>query len=150
MTTIAYTAGVMAADTRAYAGFNAVLGSKTKIRRLPDGTLLGCSTNQVGFGEAVLDWFERGHDLANAPKAAGELKFSLLAVLASGDAFYASDSFHLSGPIHGEYFAVGSGEAVAQGAMRAGADAKRAVEIACECDVWSGLPVVTISHEAAA
>jgi ATP-dependent protease HslVU (ClpYQ) peptidase subunit len=146
MTTIAYKAGVMAADTRAYAGFNTVLGHKTKIRRLGDGTLIGCSTNLVGFGESVLDWFATGGTFEDAPKA-DEMKFSFIAVKPSGDGFYACDSFRLSGPIHAECFAIGSGEALAHGAMRAGASAKQAVEIAAECDVWTGLPVVTITHE---
>lgn len=146
MTTIAYTAGVMAADTRAYAGFNTVLGGKTKIRRCADGTLIGCSTNQVGFAEAVLAWYERGAKPEDIPKAT-EQKFSFLAVKPNGDAFYAFESFNLSGPIHGEYFSIGSGEGIAQGAMRAGADAKRAVEIASEVDVWTGLPVICLTHD---
>lgn len=147
MTTIAYRAGVMAADSRAYAGFNAALGQKTKIRRLDDGTLIGCSSNQVGLGEAVMDWYADGADPAKAPKAS-ETKFSLLAVMRDGQAYYASDNFLLSGPITAEFFAVGSGEGIAQGAMHAGASAELAVEIACRVDVWSGLPVITLRHEA--
>lgn len=146
MTTIAYKAGVMAADSRAYAGFNTELGQKTKIRRLFDGTLIGCSTNRVGFAEAVMDWFERGRP-TDTPKAA-EIKFTLLVVNPNGEAFYAFDDFNLAGPIRGECFAIGSGEAIAQGAMRAGADAPRAVEIACDLDVWTGRPVVTLKHDA--
>lgn len=146
MTTIAYTAGVMAADTRAYAGFNTPLGRKTKIRRLPDGTLIGCSTNQVGLGEAVMDWYAAGADPDKTPEPA-ETKFSFLAVKPTGEAFYAFDNFLIAGPIHGDYFAIGSGEGVAHGAMRAGASAERAVEIAAELDVWTGLPVVTLRHE---
>ncbi|MGB3833792.1 MAG: hypothetical protein WA975_18225 [Mesorhizobium sp.] len=146
MTTIAYKAGVMAADTRAYAGFNSPLGEKRKIRRLADGTLIGCSSNQVGLPEAVMSWFEAGADMMATPKPA-ETKFAFLAVRPNGDGFYANDDFLLSGPIKAECFAIGSGEGVAHGAMRAGADARRAVEIACEIDVWSDLPVVTLTHE---
>lgn len=145
MTTIAYKAGVMAADSRAYAGFNSPLGAKRKIRRLPDGTLIGCSTNQVGVGEAVMDWYAAGADPEKAPSLS-ETKFTFLAVRPNGQAFYAYDGFTLSGPISGSCFAIGSGEGIAHGAMRAGATAKRAVEIACDCDVWTGRPVVTISH----
>ena len=148
MTTIAYKAGIMAADTRAYAGFNTPLGHKHKIRRCADGTLIGCSTNQVGLGEAVLSWYEGGADPDRAPKAASEVKFTLLAVKSNGEAFYGYDSFFLSGPITAECFAIGSGEGVAHGAMRAGASAVRAIEIASEIDVWTGLPVDVITHEA--
>lgn len=146
MTTIAYKAGIMAADTRAYAGFNSPIGEKRKIRRLADGTLIGCSTSQVGLGEAILDWYEAGADPENAPKVA-ERKFTFLAVKRTGDGYYANENFLLSGPLKAEFFAIGSGEGAAHGAMRAGADAKRAVEIACEIDVWSGLPVMTLTHE---
>jgi hypothetical protein len=146
MTTIAYKAGIMAADTRAYGGFNTPLGQKRKIRRLPDGTLIGCSSNQVGLGEAVMDWYEAGADPEKGPKA-DETKFTLLVVKPNGEAFYGYDSFYLSGPIRADCFAVGSGEGLAHGAMRAGASAERAVEIACDADIWSGLPVLTVSHE---
>lgn len=147
MTTIAYKSGTMAADSRAYAGFNSPLGRKSKIRRMPDGTLIGCSTNQVGLGEAVLDWFEAGADPEKAPKAA-ETRFTFLAVEPSGKAFYGYDSFLLAGPIAAECFAIGSGESAAHGAMRAGASAVRAVEIAAEVDIWTALPVDIITHEA--
>lgn len=43
MTTVVYRDGVMAADSRAYAGYNTTLGSKSKIRKLADGTLLTIS-----------------------------------------------------------------------------------------------------------
>jgi ATP-dependent protease HslVU (ClpYQ) peptidase subunit len=145
MTTIAYRDGIMAADSRAYAGFNANLGTKRKIRRCADGRLIGCSTNQVGLGEAILDWYEAGADAASCPKSA-ELKFVLLVVSPDGTAFYANDDFNLAGPIEADFFAIGSGEGEAHGAMHAGASAAEAVEIACRCDVWSGLPVVTIRH----
>lgn len=145
MTTIAYRHGVMAADSRAYAGFNAALGSKTKIRRLEDGTLIGCSSNQVGLGEAVIDWYVRGAKPDDAPKSA-EINLSLLVVKPSGEAFFANDGFHLSGPIRADFFAIGTGHAAAQGAMHMGASAQEAVEIACRVDVWSGLPVVVLRH----
>lgn len=146
MTTIAYKDGVMAGDTRAYAGFNTPLGKKTKIRRLDNGVLIGCSTNLVGLSEAIMDWYAAGAVFEDAPKV-DEPKFSFLAVRPDGEAFYANDSFRLAGPIRAECFAIGSGEGVAHGAMRAGASAERAIEIACECDVWTELPVMTLRHE---
>lgn len=145
MTTITYRAGTMAADSRAYAGYNAALGQKTKIRRLDDGTLIGCSSVQPGMGEAVMDWYARGAKIDDAPK--GEAKFTFLAVKPSGVAYFASDSFNLSGPIRAQFFAIGSGEGAAQGAMHAGASAELAIEIACAVDVWSALPVVTLRHD---
>lgn len=145
MTTIAYRDGVMAADSRAYAGFNTVLGTKMKIRRCANGTLIGCSTNQVGLSEALLTWVEAGADVDATPRCP-EPKFALLVVQPDGKAFYAHDSFNLTGPISADFFAIGSGEGLAQGAMHHGASAEEAVLIACKCDVWSGPPVVTLCH----
>jgi 20S proteasome alpha/beta subunit len=147
MTTIVYRGGVMAADSRAYAGYNAALGSKTKIRRLPDGTLIGCSSVQPGLGEAVIEWYAKGARPAAAP-AKGDAKFTLLVVKPDGSAFYASDGFYLSGPLVAPFFAIGSGEHAAQGALHAGCSAKQAVEIACKIDVWSAPPIVTLTHTA--
>jgi hypothetical protein len=145
MTTIVYRDGVMAADSRAYGGTGKELGHKTKIRRLDDGTLIGCSTNQVGLGEAVLDWYARGAKQDDAPKPAS-VELTFLAVKPNGEGYYASDSFFLSGPLQAPFFAIGSGAYAAQGALHAGASAERAVEIACLVDVWSGPPIVTLSH----
>lgn len=133
----------MAADSRGYAGFNAPLGRKRKIRMLGDGTLIGCSTTLVGFSEAILDWHEGGAKKGEEPSAK-ELNFSLLKVLPDGRVFYGSDSLHLAGPLEADYFAIGSGMMAAYGALAMGASAERAVEIACENDVWSGLPVVQL------
>lgn len=56
MTTIAYRNGVMAADTRAYSGGKLPIGTKTKIERLEDGTLLGVSSITPGGGpEAAVE-----------------------------------------------------------------------------------------------
>ena len=43
------------------------------------------------------------------------------------------------------YYAIGSGSDVALGALATGASAKRAVEIACEYNVYTGLPVQTMT-----
>jgi hypothetical protein len=146
MTTIAYRQGVMAADTRAYAGFNGQLGEKTKIRRLPDGTMIGASTNQVGLGEALLNWYEAGADPAKAPGKLNESKFTLLVVKPEGEAFYAYDTFMLSGPVRAEFYAIGSGAEYALGAMAHGAGPEYAVEIACQYDVWSAAPVMALTR----
>lgn len=51
MTTIAYRDGMMAADSRAYAGNASPVGSKTKINRLKEGSLFACSTSKTGAME---------------------------------------------------------------------------------------------------
>lgn len=142
MTTIAFRDGVMAADTRAYTGGRPPIGRKVKIQRLDDGTLIGCSSTTPGQGEAVIRWFAAGADPHNTPP--GEAKTTLLAVKPNGEVYFASDSYNLSGPLSGDYFAIGSGDSYALGAMAMGASAERAVEVACDLDVWSEGPITTL------
>lgn len=142
MTTIAYRDGTMAADSRAYSGDKHPIGSKVKIRRMADGTLIGASSTQPGAGETVLDWYEKGR-----PK---DFKlpdsFTFLAAHSNGDVYYGCDSKMLSGPLTGDFFTIGSGEGYAHGAMAAGMSAEEAVRIACKADPWSGFPLHTLTH----
>lgn len=137
MTVIAYRNGIMAADSRAFTGGRTPIGQKMKIRRLSNATLVGASSSIPGGGEAAIKWFAGGR------KAEDPLpeKFTLLAVNRDGDAFYATDSRFVSGPIKAPYFAIGSGEEFALGAFATGASAKDAVRIAIQHDVWSDFPI---------
>lgn len=142
MTTIVYRDGKMAADSRAYAGDKHPIGNKVKIRRLKDGTLIGCSTTIPGGGEAVLDFFEKGRPADfTVPES-----FTFLMAKPNGEVFYATDSDFLSGPLTGDFFAIGSGEAYAHGALEMGATAVEAVRVACKCDTFTALPIYEISH----
>jgi ATP-dependent protease HslVU (ClpYQ) peptidase subunit len=144
MTTIAYRAGVIAADSRAWSGDKMPIGNKQKIRRLADGSLLGISTNIPGFAEALWKWIEAGRVYNDAPKANREMNFEILLVDPEGQVFYANDEFHLTGPLEAQFFAIGSGAQYALGAMRHGADAEAAVECGCALDVWSSHPVYAL------
>lgn len=146
MTVIAYKDGVMAADSRAYSGGTGACGQKWKIRRAPDGTLVGCSSNQPGVAEAVMAWYIDGADPEKAPKL-NEPSFSMLAVKPTGDAYIADDRFLLAGPLEGRVFATGSGGYAAHGAMLAGASAVEAAKIACQIDAWSAEPIYSLRHE---
>lgn len=150
MTTIAYRDNTMAADSRGYAGNCASLGTKSKIRKCPDGTLVGCSSSKPGQTEAVMAWFMAGADPLKTPTfgAIGP-DFTLLAVKADGSALYGWGSFYLSGPLTAPFYAIGSGAGAAYGALEMGASAQRAVEVACLHDVWSGGPVETLQHREA-
>jgi ATP-dependent protease HslVU (ClpYQ) peptidase subunit len=139
MTTIAYRDGVMAADSRAYAGDSSLIGTKTKIHRLDDGTLFGSSSRTVGADAFLRRWVESGC----APPQSDGLKpdtFEVLLVRKDGSVFYAHDNLELTGPLTCDFFAIGSGDTYAKCAMLMGADAVRAVEIAGQLDVWTGGP----------
>ena len=139
MTTIAYRKGTMAADTRAYAGKSLPIGSKHKIEKLDDGTLIGVSTTQPGGAENVRRWYKEGCQKEvdyNLPD-----NFELLAVKANGEVYYGKDAYMITGPLEGEFFAIGSGQDFALGAMAGYHHAEKAIEIACLLDVWSSLPI---------
>lgn len=144
MTTIVYRDGVLAADRRAYSGDKKPIGSKTKIHRLEDGTLFGVSSSNVGADSLLRRWIESGCVTA----ATDQLKpdsFELIVIKPTGDVFYANGNLDLTGPLEAEYFAIGSGDHYALGALAMGASAEVAVQIASDLDIWSGGGVTTMA-----
>lgn len=144
MTTIVYRNGVMACDSRAYGGDKVPIGAKCKIERLEDGTLIGASSTEVGGPEAIRRWYKDG--CPDKPDYPLPEKFTLLVAKLNGEIFTAASSYMLSGPLMGEYFAIGSGEEYALGAMAHGAGPETAVKLACELDVWSAEPIFSLTH----
>lgn len=137
MTTIAYRAGTMAADSRAYAGDRRPMGFKTKIKRLANGGLMASSSVRPGNAE-LLFAIVNGNGI-EAP-IDPPIDAQSLVVMPGGDVYYYANGGRFTGPLNGEYFAVGSGEDYALGAMAMGADAIKAVEMAKLHDVFSGGP----------
>lgn len=147
MTTIVYRDGVMAADSRAFAGDRNPIGYKTKIRAMlveDVAYLVGVSSPAPGYGEAVLNWFEAGMDIHDTPPMP-EQGFTLLAVDAAGQGYYAANSFYLSGPLENDWWAIGSGDEFAIGALTSGSDAADAVRVASLYDQWTGGPIHTLT-----
>lgn len=144
MTTIAYRNGVMACDSRAYAGNSNPIGSKCKIERLEDGTLIGASSRDVGGGEAIRRWYKDG--MPKETDYALPEDFTLLIAKPNGEVYIAADKLMLSGPLEGEYWAIGSGADYANAAMAMFAGPERAIELACQLDVWSSEPIFALTH----
>lgn len=137
MTTIVYRNGTLAADRRAYSGDKKLIGTKTKIHRLEDGTLWGASSSNVGADALLKRWVEGGCE----PVESGDLKpesFELIVIRPDGDVFYANGNLDLTGPLTADYVAIGSGDHFALGALAMGASAEGAVQIATDLDIWSG------------
>ncbi|NKX37344.1 peptidase S14 [Rhodobacteraceae bacterium R_SAG4] len=141
MTTIVYRDGYIAADTRAYSGGSQPMGQKQKINRVQfsDGTLVsfGISTPHPGLSEEIRDWFASEKSGDAEPNLNGR-GFDCIEVRSDGSVYFYNDSFIPTGPLAGDYFAIGSGAEYALGAMAMGADAARAVQVAAEFDVWTG------------
>lgn len=147
MTTIAYRDGILAADTKAYGGlYRNSPGAKSKLHRIRagdlEGWIVGISTSHVGGDQLLLGWLEAGAPLPTSTSVKPE-HFSILALNRSGEMFLAHDQLSLSGPITSDFYAVGSGDDFAMGAMGMGADAAQAVHIASRFDVHTG-PDVTV------
>ena len=139
MTTIAYRDGVMAADRRAYAGGPHPVGMKVKVKRTRLGGLIGVSTAKVGEADRFCGLVnEQGSSLS----LDDEIEVQALLVEPDGTVFFFNEGRCFSGPIDAEFLSIGSGEKYAYGALMMGASAQEAVEIACECDVYSQGPAM--------
>ena len=139
MSTIVYRDGIMAADTRAFAGYNLPIGTKTKIRFAPTGALVGVSTSKPGMSEAFMNWI-----CDDGPEPA-EYDLQAMIVEQTGEIYYYRGSLMPAGPLEADFMAIGSGAEAALGAMHMGATAEQAVEIAAKTDVWTAPPVITLA-----
>ncbi|MBB6306223.1 peptidase S14 [Xanthobacter tagetidis] len=136
-----YRDGVLAADRRGYSGSKHPIGTKTKIHRLADGSLFGCSTPTPGLAEKLRRWVDENGVEKPTPAT---IEAQAIVVRSDGAIFYFKDGDSFSGPLEAEYMAIGSGSEYALGALTMGADAAHAVEVAIACDVWSGGGVETL------
>ena len=135
MTVIAWDGRTLAADKRACNG--TMIATVTKIRRAPDGSLIGSAGNSDA-GEEVMAWYERGADpkefsdnMRNRDDFAG-----LLVIRPDGEVWKFERTpypIRFSTP-----FAIGSGREFAMAAMYLGHDARKAVEVACALDCGCG------------
>ena len=141
MTTIAYTAGRMAADTQMTRGREKATGA-TKIFATKH-FLVGFA-GSYGAVPSLLNFVQRHADKADATllhKVWDEVTgltedFSMLLVNREGTIFYAGDMPPVVVPR--SYEAIGTGAAFAIGAMAYGSSAKKAIKIASTLDAYTG------------
>ena len=134
MTTIAYRDGILAADTLLTIG-NLRSGTIDKIGRTENGGLWGVSGSAQGIGSCQ-EWLKRRK--GNPPKFDG--CFILIEPDGSWREWWGDGWISPTDP----QAAWGSGEAIARGAMFAGASAPVAVAAAIELDTLSGGDVVVL------
>lgn len=140
MTTIAYRDGIMAADTLiSDEGSGLRRGYHQKIFRLDDGSIIGCCGSSAAI-QRFKNWALAGADMANKPIFTVDHGFGCIWVRPDGTvSCWHSEMMepqHTIPPAWG--MAMGSGNEVAVGAMAAGADPMRAVEIAAMIDTGTG------------
>jgi ATP-dependent protease HslVU (ClpYQ) peptidase subunit len=137
VTTIAYRNGVMAGDSLATTGGTRFCGIR-KVHKLANGALLGVTgdvTRAMRLVRALHDTQGRLNDDVSdlARKCDGVYVHPKGTVwVLEGGGFYEAFA---------EFLATGSGMDYALAAMKMGAGARKAVEVACELDIYSGAPV---------
>jgi hypothetical protein len=135
MTTIAYKDGVLAVDT---AGFSDVYrGQVRKLFCVPGVGAFALSGGCLGMASQIDDWLRSFEESAEPPA----LPERSAVVLCVHNRVYRLEEGRQLVPLRDVAFAAsGSGEAVALGAMAAGATAEEAVEISSQFDPWTRGP----------
>jgi ATP-dependent protease HslVU (ClpYQ) peptidase subunit len=131
MTTVAYSScdGVMAADTAVSDG-DVVTNHAHKLRRMRDGTLVGyCGA--FSASATFMEWISRGAPPDEKPDVAGLMG---LVVMPNGKIYLFESKRYGLIALRDSYCAIGSGQAVALGAMYAGAGAEKAIRAAIKHD----------------
>lgn len=134
MTTIAWDGKTLAGDTQTNHEPIIIPGKTRKIFKLRDGRLVGIS-GVVSEFPSFLHYLESG-------ESSGQLDVSALVVQGKQCMYYeGTRPSYLKRPPA----AIGTGTGYALAAMMAGADAKKAVQIACKLDPSSGGQVMTLN-----
>lgn len=144
MTTIAWDGKTLAGDRRITA--NGVVNTEsTKVHKRKDGALIGISGELCTSSEFVR-WFMKGEKGKKPPlkaMATSELAASAIIIRPNGTVeAHDQDGWHV---VESSRYAIGSGGNFAMVAMKCGAFADRAVEIAAEFDVYTGSKVDCVS-----
>lgn len=138
MTTIAYRDGVMASDTGESSG-SVWVGSVDKI--IKTGGLLVGASGCVDACETCLNFFTEGGKVEDFKNT---LSGDFEAVVTDGKRLWHTENKMKMYGIRASFFAMGSGMKIALGAMAMGANAKEAVEVACQFDKNSRGPVRSV------
>lgn len=146
MTVLAWDGKTLAADRRAtmHGGLAAPV---TKIWRIGPGKLAG-TTGDSDTGRYLKAWYLAGAVPADFPEAARDSNsYGTLVVISAdeGISHYACGPYPMR--IEAEQWAWGIGRDFALAAMYMGADARQAVEVACEFHVDCGNGIDTLTLE---
>lgn len=139
ITTIAYRAGEMAADTQATSGTRKFRCHK--ISRLKCGGLIGI-TGSLSSGIRVRRWAEAGFPADDKPEFDGAAEVECLVVRGDGTVWCVDDELE---PMEftDEFIAIGSGGGYAVAAMECGRSPEEAVRVAAKFDAATSEPIET-------
>ena len=137
MTVIAYREGILAADSQ-FTDENFQTTGKKLFRKR--GKIIGFA-GDAEQGLVFTDWYFNRR--SRKPEFSSEKDWCALVLGKDGLEYWGPSLRPLE--IDEKYYAIGSGAAVAMGAMDAGATALQAVRIACKRDPHCAPPVVSMS-----
>lgn len=137
MTTIAYDGRVLAADSLVTCG-TMRFGHTEKIIKLNDGRYFAMA-GSIELSALIASWL---NGETEKPELKADDKCNGIVVSPNGKAFELSNSLRIFPACIP--WAGGSGDQVAMTAMRCGKDAEAAVRLACEMDIYSGMPVSAV------
>lgn len=141
MTTIAVRAGWMAADSRETDTHEALdhcfitTDKSVKIFRLPDGRVYGGADASEDIQRLYLSLLKKA-----PPPALGHITALLMHPSGKVEIYEGN----IWARVHEPFYAIGTGAAFAVAAMKAGANARRAVKIATEMDPYSGGKILAL------
>jgi len=135
MSVIAFDGITIAADKQGTRGSNRY--TTTKLHRIDDNTVAGY-VGSLDHGAQLLNWYCDGANDKRFPFLADENDRATLVIMHKGVLGICFGGVPVIHIVEDTPYAVGSGEDVAMGAMLAGATAVRAVELACEMNIYCG------------
>lgn len=141
MTIIVFDGKTLASDKRACC--NGIAIKVTKIRRI-DGNLVGAAGDWSAI-LAMYHWFEKGADKTKIPDCQKDKdRWVTLLVIKPNKKIYKYEQDCFPYEVEEEKVAIGSGRDFALAAMEMGADAMKAVHVACKFDLACGNGIDTL------
>lgn len=143
MTTIVFRDGILTADGNSYRNNTRVFTNKAKIHRLANGDLIGSAGTSSAL-QGFIAWLNGDGDLAKRPPTDD----ASIVLFRRGDPrirIFESGGYEDLNPQ--PYFAIGSGQEFAYGALFMGANAEQALDAAIRHDPWTGGDVTVLRFD---
>lgn len=145
MTTIAWDGSTLAADRCSWSGGTRRAVRKVfKIRRVDGSLVLVAFCGSGEFAHAVLAWLQAGGDKPNCADFGVDPELACALVIDDRHRVWSLGGRLIYQRMRDRMFATGAGQEFAWGALEAGADAKRAVQIAAKRSDFAALGVDTV------
>lgn len=140
MTVIAFRSGVLAADSRATYDDTGITRCVKLFRRA--GDVIGVCGEEDGSMSTFVDWYGTGRV---RPEVLMQEFVDFSALVLTRKGLFRYDKWCRPERVIGRFYAIGSGAPAAMGALHMGANARKAVEIACRVEPTCGLPVASMT-----